>query len=135
MRTILIATLATLATLATVATSGCATSGGTEGSAGGEEDTTVSVAFLGSGGSAVSPVIRVAAGPVRLRHTVPSTARLRATVLEGLDEGNRHLRYEWDGDGSYTVAVSGRYRHSVLGSMVGGGAQRLRSTLTYVEAR
>jgi hypothetical protein len=73
--------------------------------------------------------IEVQAGSVQLRHVIPSGARLRATTLEGLDDANRHLQYEWTADGVYTVAVSGRYRHSVSGSIAGRG--RLTSTLDY----
>lgn len=90
-----------------------------------------SVASVGTGGDRTSPVIRVQAGDVRVFHTVPSGARLRATLLEGLDATNRHLRYEWDQNGTYAVAVSGRYRHSVTGSIVGGGSLPIQSTLTY----
>jgi hypothetical protein len=73
--------------------------------------------------------IEVQAGSVQLRHTIPSGGRLRATTLEGLDDANRHLTYEWTADGVYSVAVSGRYRHSVSGSIAGRG--RLTSTLDY----
>lgn len=74
-------------------------------------------------------IIEVQAGSVELRHSIPSGARLRATTLEGLDDTNRQLEYQWTVDGVYTVAISGRYRHSVSGSIVGGG--RLTSTLVY----
>lgn len=76
-----------------------------------------------------SRIIEVQAGNVQLRHSIPSGSRLRATTLEGLDEANRQLKYEWTSDGAYSVAVSGRYRHSVSGSIVGAG--RLTSTITY----
>lgn len=74
-------------------------------------------------------IIEVQAGSVQLRHTIPSGGRLRATTLEGLDDANRHLKYEWTTDGIYPVTVSGRYRHSVSGSIAGGG--RLTSVLMY----
>jgi hypothetical protein len=73
--------------------------------------------------------IEVQAGSIQLRHSIPSGARLRATTLEGLDDANRHLQYEWTADGLYSVAVSGRYRHSVSGSIAGRG--RLTSTVVY----
>jgi hypothetical protein len=74
-------------------------------------------------------IIEVQAGTVQLRHSIPSGARLRATTLEGLDDTNRQQQYTWTADGEYSVAVSGRYRHSVSGSIVGAG--RLTSTIVY----
>jgi len=91
--------------------------------------TTTSVVDIGGGGVATPKVIRVQAGVVRVIHSIPSGARLRATTLEGLDEANRHLRYEWTRNGEFTVELSGRYQHSVAGSIVGSG--RLTSTLRY----
>lgn len=114
--------------LCVVALLGCASGG----SGTGGDRTETSIVSLRAGGSGPSPrTIEVEAGDVRLRHWVPSGARLRATVLEGLDEANRHLRYEWTMDGVYRVEVSGRYRHTVSGSIVGN--DRLTSTLTYTE--
>jgi hypothetical protein len=119
-----------MATLLTLIVAGCASSGAQSGLDGGPA-TRTSETYLGRDNLS-HPVIRVQAGPVRVRHTVPSSARLRATVLEGLDASNRRVRYEWDRDGTFDVTVSGRYRHSVTGSMVGGGSQRLSSTITYI---
>lgn len=107
---------------------GCAaaTPGADLNSAGSTRSSTASMS------SQVDPTTRtieVQAGSVQLRHVIPSGARLRATTLEGLDDANRHLQYEWTADGVYTVVVSGRYRHSVSGSIAGRG--RLTSTLDY----
>jgi len=77
-------------------------------------------------------VIHIVAGDVQVHHRVPSNARLRSTVLVGLDTENQHLRYEWNTNGRYPVAVSGRYRHSVLGAVVDIGRGQLVSALTYV---
>lgn len=116
--------------LMTIACVGCATA---DPAASGEDSTPVrsSVVHLEGGGDPPSRVVRLQAGAVRVSHVIPSTARLRATTLEGLDPANRHLKYEWDRDGTYTVTAPGRYRHSVSGSIVGGGRQRLTSRLTY----
>lgn len=113
--------------LCIVALAGCASAGvGTDG-----DRTETSIVRLGSGEELRPRTIYVRAGTVRLRHWIPSGARLRETVLEGLDEANRHLTYRWTMDGVYRVDVSGRYRHSLSGSIV--GSDRLTSTLTYTE--
>lgn len=113
--------------LCIVALAGCASAGaGTDG-----DRTETSIVRLGSGEELRPRTIYVRAGTVRLRHWIPSGARLRETVLEGLDEANRHLTHRWTMDGVYRVDVSGRYRHSLSGSIV--GSDRLTSTLTYTE--
>ena len=109
--------------LVTLFVTGCATTSTSSN----EAPRRTSVVYLG----VAAPPVRIQAGTVRVRHSVPSGARLRATTLVGLDPANRHLSYMWDRDGAYEVAVSGRYEHSVSGSAIGGGAQRLSSTLTY----
>lgn len=109
----------------------CATSAPGSDNGSPQGGTATSVASMGTGSEMTSPVIRVQAGDVRVTHTVPPGARLRATILEGLDATNRQVRYEWDQNGTYSVAVSGRYRHSVTGSILGAGSLRIRSTLTY----
>ena len=53
--------------------------------------TRTSVVEIGGGRGSSPEVISVQAGVVRLMHSIPSGARLRATTLEGLDEANRHL--------------------------------------------
>jgi hypothetical protein len=93
--------------------------------------TRTSIVSLGSAENDMGSVVRVQSGTVLVRHSIPSNARLRATLLEGLDPTNRHLRYQWERDGTYDVEASGRYRHTVSGSMVGSGVLTLRSTLIY----
>ena len=108
-----------------IVVAGCAT--GSPGDSDGA--TRTSIADIGGRGAAIPKVIHVQAGAVHVVHSIRGGARLRATTLEGLDETNRHLSYEWMRDGEFTVDVSGRYRHSVTGSVIGGG--RLTSTLIY----
>lgn len=115
--------------LAVLGLAGCATAA-PSGSVDPAPATRTSIVSFGSATGDMGSVILVQSGTVRLRHTIPSTARLRATVLEGLDPANRHLRYEWQRDGVYDVEISGRYRHTVAGSVV-GGVQTLTSTLIY----
>jgi hypothetical protein len=116
--------------LAVLGLSACATAPSSSGAAAASATRTSTVS-VGSLTNDMGSIIRIQSGPVRVRHTVPANARLRGTRLEGLDPANRHLRYEWDRDGVYEVEASGSYRHSVAGSIVGGGAQDLRSTLVY----
>jgi hypothetical protein len=112
-------------TIGLIVLAGCATGGPGEPIGA----TRTSIADIGGRGAAIPNVIHVQAGAVRVVHSLRGGARLRATTLEGLDETNRHLTYEWTIDGEFTVEVSGRYRHSVTGSVLGSG--RLTSTLIY----
>lgn len=105
---------------------GCAASG-----MGSSESSRTSMVSIGSQRRSPPRVIAVQAGPVQVRHSVPSGGRLRATLLEGVDDSNRTVRYEWTSDGTYTVSVSGRYRHTVTGSVAGSGS--LTSTLRYTQ--
>ena len=119
--------------LAAFLLAGCATSPATSDV--GSALTKASIADLSSRGEPTTSVVRIQAGTVRVRHSIPVQARLRETRLQGLDPTNRHLTYVWVVDGTFTVEESGRYRHSVSGSIIGGGRERLRSTLTYTELR
>ncbi|HEX9579746.1 MAG TPA: hypothetical protein VF970_01440 [Gemmatimonadales bacterium] len=93
-----------------------------------------STASLGPGREQTSPTIRVAAGPVRVVHAFMGLARHGGTRLEGLDEQNRSVEYNWTGNGTYQVDVPGRYRHRALGAMVGNQrGTRIISRLTYEE--
>jgi len=118
----------TLALLVAILTSACGAGASQEGDG---PSRRTSEASFGTGRSETSPIIGIEAGRVTLRHTVPSVARLRATTLEGVDPHNRFVTYSWERDGSYEVEVSGRYRHSVMGSIIGSGVQHVRSILTY----
>lgn len=118
------------ATMAVLVLAGCAT-GSASGDGSDRARTRISTTYLEADGGSTDEVIRVEAGSVNVRHAVPPSGRLRATILEGLDPTNRQFKYEWTTAGTYEVEASGRYRHSVAGSIIGGGSQRLRSTLTY----
>ena len=110
---------------------GCATSPATGD--GGAASTKASIVDLSSRGEPTTAVVRIQAGIVHVRHSIPYQALRWETRLQGLDPTNRHLTYVWVVDGTFTVEESGRYRHSVNGSIIGRGRQRLRSTLTYTE--
>jgi hypothetical protein len=116
--------------VAALVLAGCAT-GSPSGDSSDRNPTRISTAYLEARGGSTDDVIRVQAGSVNVRHVVPPSGRLRATMLEGLDPANRQVKYEWTNAGTYEMEVSGRYRHTVGGSIVGGGSQRIRSTLTY----
>ena len=125
--------------LSVVGAMGCA-AGSSPGQAAPKRDvhdsprTRTSTASVASGGLKTSPTIRVRVGVVRVVHSVSGQARLRGTHLQGLDDHNRGVEYTWAENGEYRVEVSGRYRHSVLGAIVGNQrSTRLVSTVTYEE--
>ncbi len=112
-------------------TGATATAGPGAGAAGPEANATSRV-WIGTGASNADATIRVSAGTVQVRHHVPPTAKLGGTLLEGIDDNNRHLRYSWQADGTYRVDVTGRYRHRVTGSITGTSpGVRLESELRY----
>ena len=110
---------------------GCSTS--LQGPDGQIDLTKASIVDLTSRGEPSVRVLRIQAGPIRVRHSIPIYARLGSTRLQGLDPQNSHLDYQFDVDGTFLVEESGRYRHSVGGSFFGRGRERLRSTLSYIE--
>src|SRR5687768_13219506 len=75
--------------------------------------------------------IWIRAGTVRVLHLAAGNARLRGTHLEGRSAATKDLALDWPIDGEYTVEVSGKYQHRVLGAVV--GSDELTSTLTYEE--
>jgi hypothetical protein len=80
--------------------------------------------------------IRLQAGDVRVVHVASGSVRLRGTQLQGVDDHNRDVSYAWSENGEYRVEVAGRYRHSVLGAVLGNQrGSRLVSRLTYEELR
>jgi|AP95_1055475.scaffolds.fasta_scaffold53756_2 hypothetical protein len=119
------------ALLAALLLAGCATS--LEGPDGPIDLTRASIVDITSRGEPSIRVLRIQAGPIRVRHSIPIYARLGSTRLQGLDPGNSHLDYEFGVDGTFLVEESGRYRHSVGGSFFGRGRERIRSTLSYIE--
>jgi len=80
------------------------------------------------------PTIWVQAGVVRLVQSTSGSARLRGTSLVGRDSSTSKLVYNWTSDGEYTVEVSGKYQHKVLGAVVGNSMlSKVTSRLTYQE--